>query len=207
MGLFSNEYACWQNYFEDLPVSPQDVYTKLENGLADRRVPDMRAQRIELLERGALSSKRLYLQIERDGMKYHICAAPFGTGFFVSSRLLFSAWKSWPLLLAVAGGFVFMIPFISGILMAVFGSGLITFFLTFFAFCGMVLLYLVIVVLWLFRCRLTYHRLDSMFAFQEAVHRLLIATVNQVIEAGGRKPLSDEESKPVLHKLLRRKAA
>ena len=59
-------------------------------------------------------------------------------------------------------------------------------------------------VLWRMRTRLTYFRLDTMAAFQEAVHRLLVKQVNKTIEGAGRKPLSADESKPVLHKLLQR---
>ena len=160
--------------------------------------------RIDFLERGLLSSKRIYLKIKRDWLTYHVCAAPFGTGFFVSSRLITDTWDSWPLL-AIPLLFFPMIPiFIYAVIEMLSKSMLLGMFFAFMSLFPSCLLVLAACIFWYMRCRITYYRLDTMAAFQEAVHSLLVKEVNRTIESAGRKPMSAEESKPVLHKLLRR---
>jgi hypothetical protein len=198
------QYADWHQFFEDSSASPQAFYQSLKRSVEEHKVPDASTVCIDFLERGMLSPKRVYVQIKRDWLTYRICLAPFGTGFFVSSRLLSSNWNSWPLLLIP----VFLMPVFPFITymatILVLQSFPVAFILGCFAVFPSMGFFLLAVALWYMRCRMTSYRLDTMAAFQEAIHRLLIAEVNKIIETGGRKPLSAEESKPVLHKLLRR---
>ena len=55
--------------------------------LEARRVPGLEAGRFHTPEGGVLSARRIYLELRREQLVFEICAAPFGTGFFVSSRL------------------------------------------------------------------------------------------------------------------------
>src|ERR1035437_8680465 len=119
------QYAHWHEFFENIPISSLDVYKALEQDLNERKVPDLAASRIELLEGSILSAKRTYLQLQRDWLTYHICVAPFGTGFFVSSRLLVWPWKSWPIVAAIAGGlFFFLFLFFIFVTAAIHSAGI-----------------------------------------------------------------------------------
>jgi hypothetical protein len=76
----------WYTLVENFQTSPQDFYTAVEKSLQDRKVPGLEAARVEFLEGGLLSAKREYLRLTREHLVFDICAAPFGTSFFFSSR-------------------------------------------------------------------------------------------------------------------------
>jgi len=198
------QFTHWFQFFEGIPLSSMDLYKSLEDELTIRKVPDTDTSHVDFLERGLLSGKRVYLKIRRDWMTYHVCVAPFGTGFFVSSRLLVQRWTGWWLLVLLALGMPMFLLLLYIAIVNASNSAVTGLILTICLSFPTILAYLAIVVAWLFYSRITYHRQDTMLAFHEAVHRILVAAVNKVIEANGRKPLSDAESKPVMHRLLRR---
>jgi hypothetical protein len=72
------------HYFDKLQFSTQEFYTLVEQILAERKMPNVSAFRVHYNEASMLSLKREYLRIERKEDIFDICAAPFGTGFFVS---------------------------------------------------------------------------------------------------------------------------
>ncbi len=74
----------WSTLIENFQASPQAFYKAIEEGLARRQVPETTNSRITYKQSGFLSSNREYLHIVRDKLLFDICAAPFGTGFFVS---------------------------------------------------------------------------------------------------------------------------
>ncbi len=204
----SKQYAHWHQFFENTPVSPTAFYSALSEELKARKVPETQVRKIEFAEGGPISAKRMYLSVERDWLTYHICVAPFGTGFFVSSRLLVWPWKSWPILVIIAGVLFLGLIMLFALMAATIGSAGIGMLVTLCFSMPVGFLFLLSAVLWYFLClHMTYYRQDTMLAFQEAVHRLVVAQVNVVVESSGRKPLSDAESKPILHKLLERQAA
>ena len=204
----SRQYAHWHQFFEDIPVSPSVFYEALEQNLYARKVPDISLMHVEFPEGGALSPKRLYLEVRRDWLTYHICVAPFGTGFFVSSRLLVWPWRSRPLLVIAAILLYLGLTAAYHLAAVSLGSDGIALLLTLCLSVPALLLFILVVACWYFWClHMTYYRQDTMLAFHETVHRQLVAEVNQVVQASGRKPLSDAESKPILHKLLERQAA
>ena len=105
----------------------------------------------------------MYLQVRRDWMTYHICVAPFGTGFFVSSRLIFSPWNSWPIMAITAAVMclgVFLVALGTGLLARNIAIGLM---LSFMAAFPAAFLFALIFIVWLFLClRMTYyHQPDS----------------------------------------------
>lgn len=83
----SLELACWHRLIPDFSFSPQQFYALVHEALRARQVPGLEVQLITLHEGHALSARRLYFRAERERLRFDICAAPFGTGFFVSSRM------------------------------------------------------------------------------------------------------------------------
>jgi len=83
----STQLSHWSTMVEGLEASPKGFYDRVEKVLEEKLVPDLVVSRVQWKEGGLLSAKREYLQVKRFGHVYHICGAPFGNGFFVSSWL------------------------------------------------------------------------------------------------------------------------
>jgi hypothetical protein len=77
----------WCTLFDNCPYSPQDFYASVKRNLESRQVPDLLSDLILISEGTVFSKRRLYYQMRRERIVAEICAAPFGSGFFVSSRL------------------------------------------------------------------------------------------------------------------------
>jgi hypothetical protein len=79
----------WSTLIENFNYSPQQFYEALAAAVAKRQIPDARMEKIQMKEGGIFSAKREYLGIScKKDFYFAICAAPFGTGFFVSWWLL-----------------------------------------------------------------------------------------------------------------------
>ena len=74
----------WAKLFYDLQVSPREFYSCVEEAIHSRQIPDAKNCRVDWEEGGIVSANREYLRIERGELAFDICAAPFGSGFFVS---------------------------------------------------------------------------------------------------------------------------
>jgi hypothetical protein len=74
----------WDHLFDGFQASSQEFYTRLEQAIASRQIPKAERMRIHWKEGGLLSAKREYLRVQRQEFIFDVCAAPFGTGFFVS---------------------------------------------------------------------------------------------------------------------------
>src|SRR5215216_5997659 len=77
----------WHQLYENFSTSSRDFYTAVEEAIKKREVPDLVFSRVTWKESGILSAKREYLRVARGRLHWDICAAPFGTGFFFSSRM------------------------------------------------------------------------------------------------------------------------
>lgn len=77
----------WSNMVQGLTCSSKEFYDSIEQGLGVHKLTDIKIERVNFSEGGIFSSKREYLQIRRSDLVFHVCAAPFGNGFFVSSWL------------------------------------------------------------------------------------------------------------------------
>jgi hypothetical protein len=77
----------WCQLIKGVSASPKEVYDIIEQHIAAREVPELEITREFWHEGGALSAKREYLRLARERLVFEICAAPSGTGFFVSFRL------------------------------------------------------------------------------------------------------------------------
>jgi len=78
----------WYALYEDVQFSAQDFYKSLEDELAKRKLPRLESSRVEYHEGSVLSGKRIYLRLARERFAFDVCAAPFGTGYFFSLRLV-----------------------------------------------------------------------------------------------------------------------
>src|SRR5579862_2651028 len=77
----------WARMVEDLNQSTQAFYGLVEQAVERRKMVKVEFKRVDFREGGIFSASREYLRIRRGDLRYDICGAPFGNGFFVSSRL------------------------------------------------------------------------------------------------------------------------
>lgn len=77
----------WNQLVPGLQQSAQEFYGAIESFLSLHNLKDVKIERVTFAEGGMLSAKREYLQIRRSSHVFHVCAAPYGNGFFVSSWL------------------------------------------------------------------------------------------------------------------------
>lgn len=74
----------WHHSFNNLQFSSLDFYQKVEESVKKHEIPRVSFSRVTHSQGGIFSGKREYLRIARDEYIFDICAAPFGTDFFVS---------------------------------------------------------------------------------------------------------------------------
>lgn len=124
--MTSEEVSFWQKFFwpkdqihqhwysavDNFHHITADFYQRIESELVARKVPGLEISRVEFSEGGPLSGKREYLRLKRERLVFDICAAPFGTSYFFSFRLveLPLGIKPWELLIFLFG-FVFVAEF------------------------------------------------------------------------------------------------
>lgn len=223
----------WCKLLENLQYSSRTFYEKLDQAISKRQIPNIHTGQIHWPEGSVLSAKRLYLRLVRERLVIDICAAPFGTGFFVSWRmgeirlrvsffllfllLCFCYWMygsiydrySWEI-------YRFRIlhqnEFIGIIAAAIALFFLILFFLRQVVASGLSDLDAVLLripILGPFYERflrpITYYRIDLMLVYQEAVHQAVLEVVDEITTTNGIKPLTESERKPILTELYRRR--
>ena len=74
----------WNHMTGGITQSSNEFYGEVERGLAVHNLKDAKLERVNMSEGGIFSSKREYLQVRRGDLVFHVCAAPFGNGFFIS---------------------------------------------------------------------------------------------------------------------------
>ena len=74
----------WNHRVAGMQQSSNDFYDAIDGCLKAHRLGDVKTERVEIAEGGIFSGKREYLQVRRKEHVFHICAAPYGDGFFVS---------------------------------------------------------------------------------------------------------------------------
>ena len=77
-------HAHWHHVFEKPEFTPQEFYNQLQQFLSQKEINKAAMSRIVYAEGGVLSQRRDYLRIVYKHIIFDICAAPFGSGFFVS---------------------------------------------------------------------------------------------------------------------------
>lgn len=209
----------WCKLFEKMEASPRELYAAVEKALAGRQIPALEVGRVDWHEGGLLSARREYLHLTRERLVFDICAAPFGTGFFVSSRLVEE-----PLHIGVLSivGVLLVIAFVVTLFIQILGLFWGVFFVTAFLVATVWFLRSVIsrgltdvdaalmklplfgpVYERFFRAT-TYYRIDATQMFQQAVHAAVMEAIDQTLSPKAVRPLSEEERRPVLAELFRR---
>lgn len=74
----------WNHMVPGMQQSSTEFYGAVDQALTAQGISDTKSERVNIAEGGILSAKREYLQVRRKEHVFHICAAPFGSGFFVS---------------------------------------------------------------------------------------------------------------------------
>jgi hypothetical protein len=201
----------WHQLIENLNASSSAFYDSVQGSLAIRCVPDTTISRIEYQEAGLMSAKRTYLHVARGRQVVDVCAAPFGTGFFISSWLAETrvALPVWAKI-----GFVFVLG-----LVFLWSFSYFNFFLAPFAFAAVVLggLWLVYlnrevakrnedVVLalpllgWLYEkifMANTYYAMDTALMFRDSVHNAVLEAVDGLTKQQGLRMLTESERRPL----------
>ena len=206
----------WHQYFDQIQFSPREFFGALDAALLKRAIPDAKPTRVEFAEGAKLGGKREYVRVARKGYTFDVCAAPFGSGFFVS--WWFSRRRG---LLYAAIAFILALTLL-GVLVKAAGLFLGTF-LTIVALPAffLVLGYAIrrglvgteervlavpimgLLYRWLFN-PLSYYQIDSELSFEKAVHAAVLETVDTLTDGKGIRALSEIERKPMLRELAMR---
>lgn len=74
----------WNCLYVEMEHDPEEFYGSITETLRERQMPDFKASHRTFHEGGILSHQRLYLEVSRGNLKYHICAAQWGVDYFFS---------------------------------------------------------------------------------------------------------------------------
>lgn len=74
----------WQHSFPNLQFSAMELHEQIRSAVKRRKIPDVSFSQVTYSQGGIFSSGREYLRISWQDYHFDVCAAPFGTGFFVS---------------------------------------------------------------------------------------------------------------------------
>lgn len=66
------------------PFSPSAFYKEIEQQVDAKKIGNVNIDTVNFSEGGLLSANREYLRIRYKDYFFYVCAAPFGTGYFVS---------------------------------------------------------------------------------------------------------------------------
>jgi hypothetical protein len=203
----------WCKLFDNCSFSPTEFYELVEKRLEEKAVPDLLNDFILLRESTVFSKRRLYFQLRRERLAFEICAAPFGTGFFVSSRLFDRRREAtkWDYIIASV-----VIVGTTGTIMANYGTviGIIVlgFLITFFWSLMRLAMFESFAYLdeslteipWLgpiyeslFHPN-TFFREDNSNMYREAVHSAVMESVGEMVRMKGIAPLSETEIRPLI---------
>jgi len=202
----------WSTLIENFQASPKEFYVSVERAIESRQVPDIKKSRVDWKEGGLITALREYLRISREKLVLDICAAPYGTGFFVSwwlAELRPSAIG--PTLVAI------------GIAVLLYDR------LAYFGFAtavvytpiGLILIALLLGILvnrspganWIryvlvipligkmierFFMPPTYYRMDTEAMFKASIEQSVKEVLNQMLQAKGLRALTELELKPIM---------
>jgi len=209
----------WYTLIENFSASSLEFYTSVEAAIQERQVPDCEISRVDWREGGVLSAKREYLRVTRGRYVFDICAAPFGTGFFISWWLASPGSSLGPLALLLLIVAVLLLislsmntfGFFMGLVIALIGIP--------FAFWLFVTLMKEAKEGWddplvampflghiyerVFRPQ-TYYKTDTALMFQEAIRNSVLEVVDGLTSAKGVRALTELERKPILREFSRR---
>lgn len=208
----------WHYTVDGFNTSGQRFLAAVEDRVRARNIPGVRFERVVRRERGALSARREYLRVHRSNLRFDICAAPFGEGFFFSWWFVRLA-PRWPRLqaTAIAGGVLSFASlsasvageetigtvFLVALLVGTVAAGVIANRGGFGAPEHVASLpWIGAAYRRIFR-PVTYFSLDTALLFQEAVSRSVYEAVDATLTDQGLRALHERERRPVLGAALR----
>ncbi|MDA1278246.1 MAG: hypothetical protein O2960_29980 [Verrucomicrobia bacterium] len=206
----------WCTLFDDCVYSPGDFYASVQKNIERRHVPDLLVDFVLMHEGMVFSKRRLYHQLRRERIVAEICAAPFGSGFFISSRLFDRRRRAffWDYLFACSILAAVTIPVLYeyGTIVSIVVLGTV-----FTGLWSLMRLATEVSFAWLDEkiCNVpwfgpiyetifhpnTYFRQDQQSMYREAVNRSVQEAVAELTSEKGLKPLTDAEFRPVLPEL------
>lgn len=74
----------WSHFFQSFTLSSNEFYSTVDRIISEHQMPNTKVARTTLKEGGMFSANREYLRIQHGNLVFDICAAPFGTDFFIS---------------------------------------------------------------------------------------------------------------------------
>lgn len=74
----------WQTWLSDFHYTSDAFYTKLSERIVAMNLPKVSTPVVSASTQDWTFTKRKYLVVERGGVRFDICAAPFGTTYFFS---------------------------------------------------------------------------------------------------------------------------
>jgi hypothetical protein len=225
MAKQANVISHWDQLIETFNASSLEFYNSVEKALEARSVPQTHWNRVEHKEGGIASANRQYLRTQRGKYAFDICAAPFGTGFFVSW------WFTEP---PLPFAFIYTLLFLFGVMIAVdlaAGIGMaIGMLMKGYAFgiflggCAAILG--VPAFLWLIGNGMrqgtipgestvlampligriyerifapaTFYAMDTALMFQQAVHNAVLEVMDCMTENKGVRAMTEAERKPIM---------
>ena len=214
---FVLQYEC--KLLDNVEASPRDVYDTVEKAVKERQIPGLLTTRELWNEGGALSAKREYLRLTRERLLFEICAAPFGSDFFVSFRITIIPLVIDPLaifvFLGITGVALLLLTNSFGILWAAIilltSLSVLTFALRTSIATGLADLDRVFMktplfgpLYEMFLRPVTYYRIDTAQMYVEAVKRAVTEAFNTLFVDTGVKFVPNVLEKPVLDELYRR---
>lgn len=77
-------HSHWHHYFDELKFSSDEFYTRVQEIMKSYEFPNVSIWRVNMKANTWLVFNREYLRVASRKFYFDICAAPYGTGFFVS---------------------------------------------------------------------------------------------------------------------------
>jgi len=84
MPLVAEVLNHWAHTFQDFSLSAKEFYETLQKRVEKQKMPDTKTGYITHKEGGVFSASREYFRVQHRNLVFDICAAPFGTNFFIS---------------------------------------------------------------------------------------------------------------------------
>jgi len=81
---FGSSLDSWQTLYPDSTYEPEVFYNTVIEMLFHQKIPGFKTAKRNFKQGGILSRHQLYLEITRGNYRFHICAAPWGDGYFFS---------------------------------------------------------------------------------------------------------------------------
>jgi hypothetical protein len=224
-----NVLSNWHHSIAGFQSSSQDFYTRVTGVMERHEIPDSRISRVEFREAGLASARREYLRVERERLTFDICAAPFGSGFFVSwwlARPPVAWWIvvialgisviGWAILFALCGAVVGVFGRLLGSIFGAVGVllaypvSVVAYFVALHLLARASLIDEEIIVAlpvigWIYArifSPITYYRLDTAQMFRDAVHTAVLEALDGMTSEKGVRALTELERKPVMRGLL-----